>query len=110
MRAERARDLDSCLPASAEPRIHSHVTDGLPTEHRLARTRVYCDRCETLLHMQTNSCMRTWIESGRGNHCVRCFIVVAGGLAPDESHLGGVDCFSRSFELPALVAQTGDVA
>ncbi len=69
------------LAPPAEPRIHSHVTDRLPGDHPLADERVYCDRCETLLHMQTNSCMRTWIESGCGNYCMRCFIVVARGFA-----------------------------
>ena len=82
-----------------EPRIHSHVTDRLPEDHPLADTRVYCDRCETLLHLQTNSCMRTWIESGCGNYCMRCFVVAAGGLAADETRLGGVDCLPRSFAL-----------
>lgn len=45
--------------------------------------------------------MRTWIESGLGAHCLRCFIVVAGGLAPDETRLGGVDCLPPSFGLDA---------
>lgn len=109
MSRDRARDLDSCSTVSAEPRLHSHVTDALPADHPLAYTRVYCDRCETLLHIQTNSCMRTWIESGRGNHCVRCFIGVAGGLAPDETRLAGVDCLSRSFAVNP-VAQVGGAA
>ena len=86
----------------SEPRVHSHITDCLPANHPLARQRVYCDRCDTLLHMLTNSCMRTWIESGRGNYCMRCFIVVAGGLAPAETRLAGVDCLSRSFGFEAL--------
>jgi hypothetical protein len=107
---DRARDLGSCSTALAEPLLRSHVTDALPAEHPLAHTRVYCDRCKTLLHMQTNSCMRTWIESGRGNHCVRCFIVVAGGLAADDTRLAGADCLSRSFALYARVAPFGDAA
>jgi hypothetical protein len=85
--------------AVGEPLLHSHVGDTLADDHPLARTRVYCDRCETLLHMQTNSCMRTWIETGQGNFCVRCFIVAAGGFATDEARLGGVDCLPRSFGL-----------
>lgn len=85
----------------SEPQVHSHITDRLPRDHPLANKRVYCDRCDTLLHMQTNSCMRTWIESGRGNHCLRCFIVAAGGLAPDETRLAGVDCLPRSFGFEA---------
>ena len=83
--------------SASEPHLHSHVTDRLPAGHPLAGARVHCDRCDTLLHLQTNSCMRTWIETGRGNYCMRCFIVVAGGLARDDTHLAGIDCLSRSF-------------
>jgi hypothetical protein len=110
MNDERLTNLEASATAPAEPRLHSHVTDGLPIGHPLARTRVYCDRCETLLHMQTNSCMRTWIESGGGNYCVRCFIVVAAGLAADESRLAGVDCLSRNFGLDAALAHLGGAA
>jgi hypothetical protein len=84
---------------TGEPLVHSHVTGALAPDHRLAHARVYCDRCEALLHLQSNSCLRTWIESGRGNYCVRCFIVAAGGLAPDETRLGGVDSLSSDFGL-----------
>lgn len=94
-----ARDLAAPAPPPAEPRLHTHVTDRLPDEHPLARTRVHCDRCEALLHLQTNSCMRTWVESGRGNHCVRCFLLVAGGLAPNDTGLAGIDCLPRGFGL-----------
>jgi hypothetical protein len=104
MRDDRRGDVADCETAPTEPRLHSHVTDALPPDHPRAHTRVYCDRCDTLLHMQTNSCMRTWIESGRGNHCVRCFIVVAGGLAHDETRLAGVDCLSYGFSLDVPVA------
>jgi hypothetical protein len=48
--------------------------------------------------------MRTWIGSGRGNCCVRCFIIVAGGLA-DEVRLAGVDCLSRAFALDSAPRQ-----
>ena len=86
-----------------EPLVHSHVTDRLPDEHPLARSRVYCDRCEALLHSQRNSCIRTWLETGRGNLCVRCFVLAAGGLVPDSAtRLGGVDCLPPHFGLGAL--------
>ena len=81
-----------------EPRIHSHVTDCLPERHPLAHTRVRCDRCDSLLHLQSNSCMRTWVETGRGNFCLRCFVLAAGGTTPDHrSELAGVDCLPPSF-------------
>lgn len=80
-----------------EPRIHSHVTDCLPYRHPLARSRVRCDRCESLLHLPSNSCMRTWVETGRGNFCLRCFVLAAGGTTPDHrSELAGVDCLPPS--------------
>ena len=85
-----------------EPLLHSHVVDRLPNRHPLARTRVRCNRCESLLHLPSNSCMRTWVETGHGNFCVRCFVLAAGGLvSADPSHLGGVDCLPPSFGLPA---------
>lgn len=85
--------------ALLEPLLHTHVVDGLPDGHPLASERVHCDRCEELLHSQRNSCMRTWIETGRGNFCIRCFVVVAGGLAPDHTRLSGVDCLPPHFGL-----------
>jgi hypothetical protein len=83
-----------------EPRIHSHVTDRLPDSHPLARSRVSCERCESIIHLASNSCVRTWIETARGNFCLPCFAVVAGG-APreDRSQLAGLDRLSPSFEL-----------
>ena len=84
--------------AAREPRIHSHVADGLPEGHPLARARVRCARCEALVHLPSNSCMRTWVETGRGNFCLRCFVLAAGGMTPDHrSELAGVDCLPPSF-------------
>ena len=82
-----------------EPQLHTHVLDSLAETHPLAYARVHCDRCNTLLHLQSNSCMRTWLETGRGNYCVRCFLLVAGGLSPDETRLAGADCLPQSFGL-----------
>jgi hypothetical protein len=83
-----------------EPRIHSHVTDRLPESHPLARLRVSCERCESLVHLASNTCVRTWIETGRGNFCLPCFSVVAGGATRDDrSQLAGLDRLSPSFAL-----------
>ena len=87
-------------PVYAEPLLHRHVVDRLPDAHPLARARVRCDRCESLLHLSSNSCMRTWVETGQGNFGVRCFVLAAGGLLrEDPSRLGGVDCLPPSFGL-----------
>jgi hypothetical protein len=97
-RAERAARTRGGAVGRAEPRIHSHVTDRLPERHPLARSRVHCDRCESLLHLPSNTCMRTWIETGEGNYCLRCFVLAAGGPTPDyRSQLAGVDCLPPSF-------------
>jgi hypothetical protein len=86
-----------------EPRIHSHVTDRLPDSHPLARSRVSCERCETLVHLASNSCARTWIETGRGNFCLPCFAVAAGATPDDRSQLAGLDFLSPSFGIPLPV-------
>lgn len=84
-----------------EPQVHSHVLDGLPDGHPLASTRVRCDGCESLLHLASNGCLRTWLETGRGNFCLRCFLVAVGGVAADETGLAGGDCLPADFGLPA---------
>ena len=44
--------------------------------------------------------MRTWVETGNGNFCLRCFVQAAGGAIPDQpSQLAGVDCLPTSFGL-----------
>lgn len=82
----------------SEPRLHSHVTGRLPVDHLLATPRVCCHRCDALRHLQSNRCTRTWLETGHGNFCLHCFVVVAGGLADDHGlRLAGVDCLQQSF-------------
>jgi hypothetical protein len=49
--------------------------------------------------------MRTWIETGRGNFCVRCFVLAAGGGAPEQrSQLAGIDCLPPAFGLGSRAA------
>ncbi len=57
-----------------EPLIHSHITDLLLDEHPLAYKNVFCDICKDMLHAANNECMSTWVESGKGNFCLLCFI------------------------------------
>lgn len=61
-----------------EPKIHSHITDRLPEGHPLAYERVVCKRCGGSVHMSNNECMQTWVETGVGGYCLRCFEVYAG--------------------------------
>lgn len=57
-----------------EPKIHSHIEDELPEDHPLAYESVWCDGdCGRLVHAGNNECMRTWVETGRGNLCLWCF-------------------------------------
>ena len=101
------RTFEPAEPANAgratrmrEPRIHSHVTGRLPDTHPLARSRVSCKRCESIVHLASNSCMLTWIETGRGNFCLPCFAVIAGGAPPDKrSQLAGLDCLPTTLGL-----------
>lgn len=56
-----------------DPVLHSHIEDVLPDKHKLASTNVYCCVCNEMLHCENNECMQTWIETGKGNYCIRCF-------------------------------------
>jgi hypothetical protein len=55
-----------------EPLIHSHITDGLPDDHPLARVTVRCDTCHAMVHCENNECMQTWLETDWGYFCTRC--------------------------------------
>lgn len=57
----------------SEPLIHSHVRDGLPDNHPLAYTQIHCRACQIPVHAGNNECMQTWVETGRGPHCLPCF-------------------------------------
>lgn len=56
-----------------EPLIHSHITDILDTNHPLADCDIFCEHCSVMLHAYNNECMQTWVESGLGNMCFKCF-------------------------------------
>jgi hypothetical protein len=58
-----------------EPRLHSHIEDVLPDDHPLAYVTVSCDGldCTRMVHASNNECMTTWVETGLGNYCLRCF-------------------------------------
>lgn len=65
-----------------EPEIHSHITDLLPEIHPLAFRTIPCQTCSNILHAANNECMRTWVETGKGNYCLLCFIKL---LAEEDS-------------------------
>jgi hypothetical protein len=86
----------------AEPRLHSQVIDRLPDNHPLAKSRVSCERCEAILHSQSNRCVRTWIESGSGNFCLYCFVVAVGEIAPNATRRARADSLPSRFALELL--------
>lgn len=67
----------------SEPKIHSHITDVLPDDHRLARESIFCEKCGDMLHAFNNECMQTWVETGRGNFCLKCFAATRGEVLED---------------------------
>ena len=70
-----------------EPRIHSHITDVLPGEHALAYEQVQCLDCGRLVHAFNNECMQTWVETGRGAFCLKCFAATRGGVLDNADGL-----------------------
>lgn len=70
-----------------EPLIHSHITDGLPGDHLLAHEQVVCTGCGVLVHASNNECMQTWIETGRGAYCLKCFAATRGAVLRYEDAL-----------------------
>lgn len=66
-----------------EPVIHSHITDCLPEGHPLAYESVSCIVCGVLVHASNNECMQTWVETGCGSGCLKCF--AEGGEHLDDS-------------------------
>ena len=37
---------------------------------------INCDTCKDILHLGTeNKCLRTWVETGKGNFCLKCFVL-----------------------------------
>lgn len=70
-----------------EPIIHSHITDGLPDNHKLAYSSLFCECCNENLHASNNECMQTWVETGKGNYCLACFareIYLLDGVLEDK--------------------------
>ena len=70
-----------------EPLLHSGVTDCLPEDHPLAFTSVNCRGCGCMVHAVNNECMTSWLETGRGPHCLECFTAVFG-VAEDDTAWG----------------------
>ena len=62
-----------------EVRLHSHITDVLPSKYESLNTKVLidddivCNSCGSLLHAGHNECCETWVETEFGNFCTHCF-------------------------------------
>jgi hypothetical protein len=61
-----------------EPLIHSHVEDRLPEEHQMAFRNIHCRRCLKYIHASDNVNISTWVETGCGDYCLKCFSVLCG--------------------------------
>jgi hypothetical protein len=70
-------------PTVREPVLHSHVSDALPDDHPLASENVSCASCDEMVHASNNECMQTWVETGKGPHCLLCFARRTGCFVDD---------------------------
>jgi len=72
------------------PVLHTHIEDVLPDDHPLAFDTVYCEgpECNRMLHAFNNECMQTWVETGKGNYCIWCFMRVTKGPEVLEEEWG----------------------
>lgn len=72
------------------PILHTHIEDVLPDDHLLAYDSVYCEgpECNRMLHAFNNECMQTWVETGKGNYCIWCFMRVTKGPEVLEEEWG----------------------
>ena len=57
-----------------EPILHSHITDGLEDDHPKAYQTLYCVECHDTIHAGNKECMKTWVETGKGDYCLDCFV------------------------------------
>ena len=87
--------------AMHDPKLHSHIEDGLPNEHPLTFKSVYCPICGEMLHAGNNECMQTWVETGRGNFCIPCFAQIPDVSALDDEY-GLADGSSASAASPNI--------
>ena len=55
-----------------EPVFHSVIGYFLPEGHELEFEVIFCDRCAEMVKLDTNECIKSWIESEVGNHCTEC--------------------------------------
>lgn len=58
-----------------DPVVHSHISKSLPSGHRLAHQNVICAKCHKAVHSSQNECVSTWVETGRGDYCLWCFVM-----------------------------------
>lgn len=71
----------------AEPKIH-FVFDDLPADRVDAYARIECERCDELLHASNNEQMQPWVETGKGNYCFTCFIMISERYGDNREFLG----------------------
>lgn len=69
-----------------DPLIHTHITDVLPDDHPQAFESINCSACGEMVHAFNNECMQTWVETGKGNFCIFCFVKIDGVEAIDDEY------------------------
>lgn len=69
-----------------EPLVHSGITDCLPDEHPLAYETISCKLCKITIHASNNEVMNTWVETGAGNFCIKCFASISETEGIDDKY------------------------
>lgn len=82
--------------ARGDPVLHSHVSDVLPDGHKYSHKAIGCARCEVPLHASNNECMVTWVETGKGAFCIKCFAALSDANSLDEEY--GLEEGSTNFD------------
>lgn len=92
---------DSIITIRPEPKIHSDINEcgSLTSEHPLFDTTIYCIKCCLQVYdSYHHECDATWVETGKGNFCLKCFYesVLDENLKDNTSN--AIDSFGLSLD------------
>jgi hypothetical protein len=86
-----------------EPKIHSDISNSntimnecspLPDNHPLVSEKIYCKTC--VIQVYDGTCREndtTWVETGNGNYCLKCFYECALERNLSDSSKKQIDAF-----------------